>query len=586
VTSAQKRDQGDQWRLGDEAGAPHQPDAQLPPPLPPPRDLSRERLEHPVHVVTVEHLAWFTVAIYTVLSRLLALGARPLDPIEAAHALYAFDVASPGIHAAASYDPAYAGWIHLLTAGLFTIAGANDFTTRLVFALSGLLLVGMTFQFRHYLGRAGALALATMLSLSPAITWYSRASATAIPAVAMTLVTLAAFIDLKAHPNARRAVILGLFSGLMIAADPIGLVTAVIFVAALIPFGLWDLATRKHVGLAIRVWLDRYGSLPAIVMAAALATCAISQLMVPGGWDFDRIGHGASLMLGNAARRDANHIELAARLMAGLRFYLPAMMLYEFLIAFSGLFGALAIITLRIRSRFATWCLIWMALSAAFWLWTPMHRADALLAMLLPAAIVGAIALDWIHQRDRWPLLSWPLTALALLTLYVGAVANFVWSIPDASEAPWARHANLFRGADATTQQAQLYARDAVAGISAADATVYFDGAVALPLRWYLRGLRVVPSADAAAVVVSTTSLAPSHASPSVAQQSPAAQLAVSYHFDYAEDWVPNFAIARTSQVIGFLLSGRIWGAITTDDATIVVRKSPLASPANTGNSP
>jgi len=583
VTNAQKWAPGDQWRLGDEAGATHSPDPQLlPPPLPPPRDLSRERLELPVHVVTVEHLAWFAVAIYAALSRLLALGARPLDPIEAAHALYAFDVASPGVHAAASYDPAYAGWIHLLTAALFEIGGANDFTVRLVSALGGLLLVAMAFQFRRYLGPAGALALAAMLAVSPAITWYSRASATAVPAAAMSLVTLVAFMDLKAHPGVRRAVLLGLFSGLMISADPVGLATAVIFVAALIPFGLWDLATRKHVGLSIRVWFDRYGSLPAIVMAAALATCAISQLMVPGGWDFDRIGHGTSLLLGTGTPPGAN-LGLTSRLMAGLRFYLPVMTLYEFLIVIASLIGALQIITLRIRSRFAAWCLIWMTFSVVFWLWTPIHRADAILAMLIPAAIVGAIALDWLHQRDLWRMLCWPLAALAILTLYVGALANFIWSIPDASEAPWARHANLFRGAQATTQQAQLYTRDAVAGISAADATIYFDGAVALPLRWYLRDLRIVPTADTASVVVSATSPLPSQASPSSAQQSPAAQLAVSYHFDYAEGWVPNFAVARPSEVIGFLLSGRIWGPITTDDATIMVRKSPIAPAAPPG---
>ncbi len=585
MTSAQQSDPGSQWRL-DDPGDHHDLAAEpAAPPIAPPRDLSHERLERAVHVVTVEHLAWAAIALYATLTRFVGLGARPLDPVEAGHALFAFAVASPGMHASASYDPAYAGWIHLLTAALFAVAGANDFTARGVFALSGLVLIAIAFRLRPLLGRAGALALAAMLTLSPSVTWFSRSSATAIPAAALSLVTLAAFMDLKARPGVRRAIALGLAAGLMVAADPVGLLTAAVFVAALIPLGLWDLATRKHVGLSIRVWFDRYGSLPAIVMAAALATCALSQWMVPGGWDFDRIGRGASQLTGGP-----QPIFATAALAAGLRCYLPLTTLYEFMIAIAGLCGALAIIALRIRSRFAAWCLIWMVASIAFWIWTPYRPADAILALLLPAAVVGAIGLDWLHRRDSWRRLRWPLAVIAAMTLYVGGVANFIWPAPDASEAPWARHANLFWGAPATTEQTRLYVREAAAGISPADATVYFDGAVALPLRWYLRDLRPVSRAAAATVIVSNAPAPQPPVTQSPEAQSSAPELSVIYHFDYAEGWLPSFARARSSQVVDFLLRGRLWGPITTAGATIVVRKSPIAptvllSPRDAGRS-
>src|SRR4029077_12227617 len=123
------------------------------------------------------------------------------------------------------------------------------------------------------------------LTLSPSVTWFSRASANAAPAAAMALVTIAVFMALVARPGARRAAALGLLAGLMVAADPSGLVTGVIFLAALIPLGLWELVTGRNRGLAIRVWFDRYSKLLVIVIMTTVAACAVSQMMVPGGWD-------------------------------------------------------------------------------------------------------------------------------------------------------------------------------------------------------------------------------------------------------------------------------------------------------------
>ncbi len=135
----------------------------------------------------------------------------------------------------------------------------------------------------------------------------------------------------------------------------------------------------------------------------------------------------------------------------------------------------------------------------------------------------------------------------AALTLYVGIVGNFIWSTPDASEAPWARHANLWQGAQATTVQARLYTDDAAAGISPADATVFFDGEIAAPLRWYLRELRPVRAAESATVTVSNGATA-------------GGPTAADYHFDYAEGWQPDFAKARAAEVMRFLLDGRSGG--------------------------
>jgi hypothetical protein len=557
VASAPKDEHGDDWRLGIELGDDHEHEV-AETRVGSERTLSHERLERALHVVTLENLGWAVITAYAALTRLLALGSRPLDPSEAGHALYVYDLASIGPRLAVGHEPSYAGWVHLLTAGFFAVGGANDFTARLVFALCGLLLIAMAFELRHYVGRAGGLALGAMLTLSPSVTWFSRAGATAMPAVSMALVTIAAFMALKVRPSVRRAAALGLLAGLMLSANPSGLATGAIFLAALIPLGLWEFVTGKNRGLAIRVWFDRYSKLLVIVIAMAVATCTLSQLMVSGGWDSAAISDGVRRMFGE--RRQPGFI-------AGLRFYLPVLTLYEFMIAIAGLVGAAAILAMRTRSFFASWSLTWAALSIAFFLWTPSRTTESIVAVLVPIAVVGAIGIDWLHHSDAWRLLRLPLAVLAALTLYIGAIANFICAVPDASEAPWGRHANLFWGKKATTEQARLYAHQAAAGIPPVYATVFFDGEIAAPLRWYLRGLRP-GSNDAATVVV--TSAAPTPPEP------PPAAL---YHFDYSESWMPNFGVATPSDLMRFLLSGKIWGPVTTEDITIVVRKPASGAP-------
>jgi hypothetical protein len=562
VATAQKDEHGEQWRLGIELGDDHEHEFAEGVEEEPTRDLSRERLERPLHVVTAEHLAWAAIAAYAALTRLTALGARPLDGIEARHALYEFDLASTGTHLAAGIAPGYGGWVHLLTAGFFTIGGANDYTARIVFALSGLLMVAMAFELRHYVGRAGGLALGAMIALSPSITWYSRASATAMPAAAMALVTIAMFMALKAQPSARRAAALGLFAGLMIAADPMGLATGVIFVAALIPIGLWDLVMGKHVILAIRVWLDRYSSQLVTVIVVAAGVWAASQMFVPGGWSASAIARSVAPVGGT------EQAGFAAGLIAGLRFYAPVITLYEFAIALAAAFGAAVIVALKLRSRFAAWTLLWMALSVAYYCWSPRRDPASIAMMLTPAAVVGAIGINWLHHKEAWRMIWLPLAAAAALTLYIGAVANFVSAAPDASEAPWARHANLFRGATATTEQARLYSRQAANGIAPAVATVAFDGDIAAPLRWYVRELRPIANAATATVVVSKE-----------VPQVSGRQAAAIYHFDWAQGWVPNFGDARAGDIIRLLFSGRTWGPVTSDEVSILVRKPAGSAP-------
>src|SRR5260370_40456942 len=148
-----QRSDSDEWRLGIELGEHHE--LELVHPLAEPqRDLSLERLERPLAVVTVERLGWALVALYATLTRPAFLAARPIDASEARQALFKPGLAANGLHPSTVADTAYGGWVHMLQAGGFASFGANDFTARLVFALCRGLLFSVAFALRPYVGRA------------------------------------------------------------------------------------------------------------------------------------------------------------------------------------------------------------------------------------------------------------------------------------------------------------------------------------------------------------------------------------------------------------------------------------------------
>src|SRR5260370_26991146 len=142
MASAQRSD-SDEWRLGIELGEHHE--LELVHPLSEPqRDLSLERLERPLEVVTVERLGWALVALYAILTRLAFLAARPIDAAEARQALFEYGLAANRLHTSTVADTAYGGWVPILQAGALPSFGPNGFSAPPVFPLCGGFLFGVS----------------------------------------------------------------------------------------------------------------------------------------------------------------------------------------------------------------------------------------------------------------------------------------------------------------------------------------------------------------------------------------------------------------------------------------------------------
>ncbi len=556
----QNRRDIDEWRLGLEPGEPRHPPPPPPAPAPPkPADSSAARLETPLYVLTVEHLGWAVIALYALLTRLGGLGLRPLTSVEATDALFARDIASRGL-AVVSLNPLASGWLDPLRAGVFLTFGSGDFGARIIAAAFGLLLIGAAFAMRRQLGRAGALAFAAMLTLSPTLTWFSRSTSATVPAIALVVVAIAMVFALVGASDTLKVAILAIAIALGLAADAMMFPIAAIFVVILILMGLWELIVRRnHPMIRLRVWWERRSA--HLIFCAAIAV----GLYVVFASALGRRNFLLPVAYG-AMRQWLPVLHPALR--GGLSFYLPALAFYEFAILIFSALGLVAFAGLLLRSRIAAVAFLWTIFSLGFFLADPVHRQDWLVMMIVPAALMGAALIDRIHHGDLWLILRYPIGVLALLTIYVQLAANFVHFAPDPSEASWAHHMLLYWTEPATTMLAEEEFSHAERAVS--DRGTVFLADPNPVERWYLREMKPADSAANADMLVS----------PATAEKQ--ANLLESSEFTLEEKWSPSFAGLSAGTAVQYFFTQHAWSEVADTEIRVDVRgpRPPAPAPA------
>jgi len=562
----------EKWHLGIELHEAHLHEAPGASAAEPDHDPSARILERPLYVLTVEHLSYFLIAAWTIATRLLVLGSRPLTPVEAVHALFDLKLAQDGVTISRQLSPPYPLSMHLVEAWLFGGLGADDYVARLGFALGGVLMVAMAFALRRPLGRVGALALAVLLAISPSMTYFSRCAVSPIPALALTLAAIALFFAMAKRPTFLRAAAAAVATALALATDPTSYVTAAIFVVAALVFAVWNGIFDDTYFERVRYWWVRHGITAALAVAIGIAI----WLSFEAGFWSHGIAHAvkSNLSAGLSGPGLAGYRH-------GVDFYLPIFALYEFLPVLLAIVGMLLFISFQLRSRFAGWCFIWTVASLAFYLFTPARAAQFAPAMLLPMAMLGALAIDYFIGQGAWRIVRYPLILLAGLTIYVALIVNFGFDVPDASEATWARHALLYWSDPATTAQARTEAmrlRSIVGRTEGGQGGGIFFRGDAPALRWYLRGLPTTAQAEAEAAIVAAD--AKGHD----ARLSAGAQTTT---FELQDRWTPELRDASASQLLRYLFTQRVWSPVTADEAAIIlpavaVAPSQLATPVAT----
>ncbi len=542
------------WRLG-EGEPPAPPSVAAPPPAlaapaPP------HRLDRPLYVLTVEHLGWIIVALYAFATRLILLGLRPLSSEEARRALLELAAvrATPVPDASLAIRPA---WIEIVERWIFASAGADDASARIVVAICGVILVMSALAMRRHLGRAGALALAAMLALSPSVTYLARGGADSAAALTFMLLAIATALGVGVAQSIPRAALLGVVIALWLSAAPVGIVMAATSLVALIPIGVWTAIITGNRWLRLRVWWERRRS---VVLVAALVTIFVWYYLATAMLARPALG-GLVDDLGTIVSPHGWNLR------AGIAYYIAAIGFYEFLIVILSIVGIVAALVAA-RSRLSAFALIWAIVNTALFLAMPVQRTDYLLAILIPPALVAAHGVDWLANIRAWPAARIAIAILGLATLYVGAMVNFLHPAADASQPPWRRHLLIYWTAPETTLQARHECERAVVTADTAAARVWVPPD-APQLAWYLSDLRTAESRDAATLVVE-----------SVRANAPAAD-ADRHRFAIEEWWPAKPSALTVAGAIRYLIDLRPWTQdIEFRDVQIVTQAPGAAAPS------
>jgi uncharacterized protein (TIGR03663 family) len=119
-----------------------------------------------------EKIAWAILILVALLSRTIALGDRAMSHDESLHAVYSWQLYDGRGY---QHQPMMHGPLKfILNTGMYFLFGVNDWSARIQVALFGVLMVGLVWMMRRWLGRTGAFLAAAMLAFSPALLYYSR----------------------------------------------------------------------------------------------------------------------------------------------------------------------------------------------------------------------------------------------------------------------------------------------------------------------------------------------------------------------------------------------------------------------------
>ena len=142
----------------------------------------------PVMALDWEKIAYATILILAVITRVWALGERVMSHDESLHTWFSLNFArGEGYqHTPLMHGP----FLFHITALSYWLFGASDFTARLPVALLGVVLVIMPYFLRPWLGRIGALVTSFLLLISPYVTYYSRYIRHDVLAIVAALIVL------------------------------------------------------------------------------------------------------------------------------------------------------------------------------------------------------------------------------------------------------------------------------------------------------------------------------------------------------------------------------------------------------------
>ncbi len=148
-------------------------------------DMISRLLSRPV-VLNWYFIAYAVIVVVAIATRFAGLGDRTMSHDESLHTYYSYLLSLNGDF---QHTPLMHGPILFhVTALMYSLFGANDFTSRLYPAILGVLMVLFPLLFRRWLGRTGALIASILILISPLLLFHHRYIREDTPSIFATMV--------------------------------------------------------------------------------------------------------------------------------------------------------------------------------------------------------------------------------------------------------------------------------------------------------------------------------------------------------------------------------------------------------------
>lgn len=430
---------------------------------------------------------WLPAAVVAVaaLTRLPALGDRAFHHDESIHAVTALERLESFVY---YYDPLYHGpFLYFANAFVFQIAGASDFSARLLPAMAGIALLGaVPWLLRDYLGRWGTPLAIAILTLSPAFLYYSRFLRNDIYIALLTLVAMGSLLRYLERPQRRWVLLAAGALGLGLATKENTYITGFIFVSFLAILGgaLYLASRRARSGratawaapisaAATRLISDRVGLVWGMVLLVGIPALLFSSFLL----NLDA--------LPDSIRRSVTvwaQVHESERVNQPWFFYPGLVLLLEAPAAVLGVVGFVR--TLRSPDLFGGLLVWWAALSFLIYSAAGEKAAWLVLHPLLPLCLLAArCGGDWIAGsggRQRVLAVAVIILLLAVSARHAFATAFLYGDVPRTPLVYTQTSRDVLAILDIIEDAGQISG-------SGRELPVLVDSTAHWPLAWYLR---------------------------------------------------------------------------------------------------
>jgi len=186
-----------------------------------------------------ELYVWLALVAIAFLLRIVDLGSRPFHHDESQDAYFSWVFFDKGDY---TYQPILHGPLRFyLTALMYVVFGASDFTARLAPALMGTAVVALTYLLRRQLGRTAALTAGVLFAIGPSYLYFSRFAREDIYVAAITLGLIVAIFRFLDRPRASTPSVMAALLALSFATKETTFITGFV----LFTFLVWAIALQS-----------------------------------------------------------------------------------------------------------------------------------------------------------------------------------------------------------------------------------------------------------------------------------------------------------------------------------------------------